>query len=148
MAEQSANRVPDQDRAGAQQRQVGYGYGVNGIPLGEQMPQDAKRSVTPNREDVDFNPNGDLDSNYAEDYFDAEEKRLPGAFEERREVPSEDPNAWSPGLADEQNAEFEALDRDFPDDQALPEMGIIEIIEKPEPEQLNAESSDRYLTEE
>lgn len=138
----------NQDHASAAEHLLGYSHGITGIPLQGDTTQDLKSSATPNREDGDFNVAGDLESDYAVDYFDAEEQRLGDLMADKRDVPNEDPNHWSDGIDDEANPGLEALESDFPDDQALPEMGKIELIEEPTPEQLDPASSDRYITEE
>jgi hypothetical protein len=140
--------IPNQDTAGAAERLLGYSNGIEGIPLEGDLPLDPKSSATPNREDADFNAKGDLESDYAEDYFDAEEERLGDPLADQRVVATNDPEKWSEGVEDEANLELADLDKDFPDDQALPEMGRIELIEKPTAEQLDPSSSDRYITEE
>lgn len=142
------NDIPNQDLNDAQERKLGYGYGVDGIPLKGDLPQDPKSSTTPNRDDADFNVKGDLESDYARDYFDAEGERLADPLTDRRVVGQEANETWSEGIGDEANLEMEAMDKDFPDDQALPEMGMIELIEEPTAEQLDPNSSDRYITEE
>lgn len=140
--------IPNQDQAGAAEHLLGYSYGIDGIPLEGDIPQDVKSSATPNREDADFNVMGDLEADYAVDYFDAEEQRLGDLMEDKRAVPNVDPNVWSEGIDDEANPGLQMLEQDFPDQEALPEMGKIELIEEPTPEQLDPLSSDRYITEE
>lgn len=138
-ADKRGGDAPNQGGPG--KPQLGYGNNIDGIPLQGDMPQ-TESSAVPNRTDADFNAKGDLESDYPVDYFDAEENRLGdpirGALGDER---------WSDGVQDEENLEFAEQNDDVDDEFGLPEMGPIDLIEMPTPQQLDPSSSDRYLQE-
>jgi hypothetical protein len=141
--------IPNQETGG--EHLLGTGYSIEGIPLEDDMPQLEKTSATPNRDDTDFNVQGDLESDYAVDYFDAEEDRLGDPLEANQPDNEriEADERWSEGINDEANEMLEEyeLAGDQIDENALPEMGPIDVIEKPTLEQLDPSTSDRYITE-
>jgi hypothetical protein len=141
MAQQGGS-APNQGDAG--ERLLGYGNNIDGIPLDDDMPQ-TESSAVPNRTDADFNTIGDRESDYAVDYFDAEESRLGDPISDAQAKTDEN---WSDGISDEENMEFAEQTDDVEETDGLPEMGPIDVIEKPTPQQLDPSSSGRYLTEE
>lgn len=142
MAYQGGNALNQGD---AGDRQEGYGNNIEGIPLDGELPQ-TESSADPDRAELDFTEKGDLESDYARDYFDAEEERLGDPIAESSGKKTDE--SWSPGIEDEENMEFAEQTGDIDDDaEGLPEMGPIDVVEKPTPEQLDPASSDRYLTE-
>jgi hypothetical protein len=94
---------------------------------------------------------GDLESDYAAEYFDAEEDRLGDPLEANQPDNEriEADERWSEGINDEANEMLEEYEMagDQIDENALPEMGPIDLIEKPTLEQLDPSTSDRYITE-
>lgn len=141
----SGSDIPNQDSS-AKEHLLGYGHGIEGIPLEDDMPQLEKTSVTPNRDDTDFNVAGDLESDYAVDYFDAEEERLGDPLDAN--TPIEADETWSEGVEDEANLELANLEDEMVDPNvALPEMGEPDVVETPTPEQLDPTTSERYIDE-
>lgn len=140
---QRSDNVPDQDRPG--QRQLGTGNSINGIPFESDISQ-TKKSVFPNRADADLNPEGETESDdiHARDYFDDEQERLSDPIAEAYGI---NQVKWSEGIEDEANPVFAEQNDEIDDARSLPEMGPIDLIEIPTPDQLDPNSADRYLQE-
>jgi hypothetical protein len=125
-------------------QRLGTGYELDGVPLDELTPEPPE----PNRADsANFSPvsDDDDDSEYARDYFDdADRERIADPIAESQGRSDE---RWSEGIEDEANPVFAEQNDDVDDENSLPEMGPIDVIEVPTPEQLDPNSSDRYLSE-
>ena len=134
---QPSGSMPDRQRGDSE-----LGYELDGVPMGEYPGE----PVTPNRADADFSPVIDEDEEtYARDYFDDADRE--GIADPIAEAQGKADERWSDGIEDEANPIFAEQNDDVDDDHSLPEMGPIDVIEIPTPEQLDPSSSDRYLQE-
>lgn len=121
----------------------GYSNNIDGIPLpgSGDMPQ-IQSSAAPNREDTpDFTEKGEPESDYPNDYFDAEEERLGDPLAPYEA--NKDDSRWSEGIEDEENLELEK-NEDTSGEGVFPETQPLHVEGRSD-EQTDEEFSGRQL---